>query len=398
MKKLSLYLIFLLLITGCAVNEKPAPKSNPNLPRVTVFSAYPDRNAVALKWNPVKNISGYYIQRYDEKLKKWVMIKVVDNPYRTLFVDTGLTPSTLYKYRIATFDKNKVPSLAKEVSQKTLPTIAPVIPLEIKPLQKGEVKIIYRPHPNERVAGYIIERFNDKNAKWEKLADLSPRYNVEYIDKGLQDGKIYKYRITAYTFDSLKSAPSNALIVSTYPKPPVVQNVKVTHNLPKKIVLTWAPLKNVKYYKIYTRGFLGFGYTPLAETNKTVYTDKIDKDGYKRFYKVTAVSVHDTESMLSKSPEIMGQTLPAPAKPLISTNITKSGVEFILSSPDNRAVKYIIVKKEGNVFNTKEKKFIVNSDKFADEDLKHKHSYTYEIYAVDKYGLVSKPNSVEVDF
>lgn len=398
MKKMALYLIGLLLITGCAVNNKPAPKSNPNLPAVQKFNAYPDRNAMALKWSAVKGMSGYYIQKYNNKTHKWTMLATINDPYRTLYVDTGLKPSTTYTYRIATFNKAKIPSLAKEVTQKTLPTVAPVIPLEIKPLQKGMVKIIFRPHPNERVEGYIIQRFNDKNAKWEDLANLTPRYNVEYIDKNLADGKIYKYRIIAYTFDGLKSLPSQTISVSTYPKPPVVENITATNNLPRKIVLTWSPVQGAKYYKIYTRNFLGFGYTPIAKTTQTTYTDKINKDGVTKYYKVTAVSVHDTESLLSKTPEVMGQTLPAPAKPLVSTNILPDGVQFIMSSPDDRAVKYLIVKKEGGLFNAKEHKYIVNGNRFFDKNVVHKHSYTYDIYAVDKYGLISKANSVEVDF
>jgi len=87
----------------------------------------------------------------------------------------------LYKFKIATF-KNQTPSLAKEISQKTLPSIAEVIPLEIKPLKKGSVKIIFRPHPNERVQGYTIQRYDDKSSKWRALKDIEPRYNVEYID------------------------------------------------------------------------------------------------------------------------------------------------------------------------------------------------------------------------
>jgi len=398
MKKLTLFLISLLLITGCAVNNKPAPKSNPNLPKVENFSAYPDRNAIALKWSPVASMSGYYIQKFNNKTHKWEMLTTVTNPFQTLYVDTNLKPSTTYTYRIATFNKSKVPSLAKEITQKTLPSVAPVIPLEVKPLQKGMVKIIFRPHPNERVEGYIIQRFNDQSAKWEELANLTPRYNVEYIDKNLQDGKIYKYRIIAYTFDGLKSQPSQVISVSTYPKPPVIENIQATNNLPKKIVLTWSPVPNAKYYKVYTKSFLGLTYTPIAKTKQTTYTDVVNKDGVTKYYKVTAVSIHDTESLLDKTPEVMGQTLAAPAKPLVSTNIKSDGVEFIFSSPDDRAVKYLVVKKEGNLFNAKEYKYIVHGNKFFDNKLQHKHTYNYKIYAVDKYGLISKANSVEVDF
>ena len=94
----------------------------------------------------------------------------------------------------------------------------------------------------------------------------------------------------------------------------------------------------------------------------------------------------------------MGQTLPPPAKPLVSTNILNKGVEFIFSSPDDRAVKYLVVKKEGNVFNAKEFKYIVNGNRFLDNRIANKHSYIYKIYAIDKYGLISEANEVKVDF
>lgn len=390
MKKWALFLITLMIITGCAVN-KPAPQSNPNLPKVSNFKAYPERNSMALKWNVVKGISGYYLQKFNFKTKKWDKTITINDPYQTLYVDTNLKPNTLYRYRIATFDKNKIPSLAIETQQKTMPTIAPVIPLEIKPLTKGEVKIIFRPHPNERVSSYIIQRFNDKNAKWENIATLEPRYNVEYIDKGLIDGKIYHYRIIAITFDDLQSKPSKELTISTFPKPPVVTNIRASVNLPKQIKITWSPVKNAAYYKIYKKKLLG--YTPIAKTKNTFYIDRINKDGENEYYKVTAVSIHQTESLLDKTPEVMGQTLDIPAKPIVSENITENGVELVMNSPDNRAVKFLIIKK-GQI----QKKYIINGNRFFDKETDKDHSVTYEIYAIDKYGLISKPTEMEVSF
>jgi fibronectin type 3 domain-containing protein len=390
MKKWALLVISLLIITGC-VSNKPAPKSNPNLPKVSEFKAYPERNFIALKWNAVKGMSGYYIQKFNFKEKKWDKTITINDPFQTLYVDTNLKPNTLYRYRIATFDKNKIPSLAKEIQQKTLPSVAPVIPLEIRPLTKGEVKIIFRPHPNERVKSYIIQRFNDKNAKWKNIITLKPRYNVEYIDKNLIDGKIYRYRIIAKTFDNLYSTPSKELTISTFPKPPIVSNIKASVNLPKEIKITWTPVKNASYYKIYKKSFLG--YKPIAKTKNNYYIDKINKDGETAYYKVTAVSIHQTESILDKTPEVMGKTLDIPAKPIVSTNITDKGIEIVMNSPDNRAVKYLIIKR-GQI----QKKYLVNGNRFLDKEIDKKHSIKYEIYAIDKYGLISKPTEMEVSF
>ena len=389
----------MILITGCAklTPTKQPIKSNPKLPVVKEFKAYPDRNAIALFWSPVPTMSGYYIQRYDFKHKKWVQIATIKNPYKSIYVDTKLKPAHIYKYKIATFDKNGIPSLAKQTQSSTLPPLSPVIPLEAKPLTKGSVKIIFRPHTNERVYEYIIERFNDEKAKWEEIDTLTPRLNVEYIDKDLKDGKIYKYRIIAKSFDDIKSLPSKTIVVSTYPKPPVILNVTATTNLPKKIVVKFSPVKNAIYYKIYISSTPN-GYFKFYKTTKSnTFVDYINKDGFIRYYKVTAVSAHKTESLLSETPAVMGETLPKPATPIVSTNRYSNTIEFIFTSPDNRAEKYLIIKKEKtSLFKSIEKKFITKSNNFKDT-INPKHSYEYKIYEVDKYGLISKkPAIVEV--
>ena len=399
MKKLVPFLIILLLMSGCATLNKPLPKSNPNLPTVKTFKAYPDRNAIALFWSVVPSMSGYYIQRFNAKTNKWEEIATIKDPYKSIYVDTGLKPGHLYKYKIATFNKNGTPSLAKEVKQATLPKLQPVVPLEAKPLTKGEVKIIFRPHPNERVCKYIIQRYNDKYTKWENLATISPRLNVEYIDKNLKDGKIYKYRIIAVTFDGIQSFPSTPIIVSTYPKPPVILHISASTNLPKEIKVTFSPVKGAAYYKVYISDIPDNGsFTFYKKIHSTIFIDHINKDGYTRYYKVTAVSPHGTESLLSDSPIAMGQTLPKPATPLVSTNRIGNKIDFIFTSPDNRAAKYLVVRKEEiSLLKSNTKKYIVHSNRFVDT-INPKYSYKYMIYEIDKYGLVSKkPAVVEVN-
>jgi len=398
MKKLIISAVILLLLTGCANLNKPAPKSNPNLPTVKEFKAYPDRNAIALFWSPIPKMSGYYIQRFDSKYKKWIQIATINDPFKSIYVDTKLKPNHLYKYRIATFNKNGVPSLAKETAQKTLPPLSPVIPLEARPITKGKLKIIFRPHPNERVKEYIIQRYNDKKTKWEDITTLQPRLSVEYIDSGLKDGKIYKYRIIAVSFDNIKSIPSKVIVASTYPKPPVVMNVKATINLPKKIVVTFSPVKDAVAYKIYISSSPNGNFEFYKKITSTAFTDYINKDGFIRYYKITAVSKYGTESLLSETPAVMGETLPKPAKPIVSTTRIGNQIEFIFTSPDNRAVKYLIIKKEKlGLFKSKKTKFIATSNRFVDT-ITPKHSYEYEIYEVDKYGLISqKPAVIEVD-
>ena len=393
-----IFLSILLIITGCVNPNKPAPKSNPNLPVVKDFKAYPDRNAIALFWTPIPSMSGYYIQRFNPTTKKWEQITTINDPYKSIYVDTNLKPNHLYKYRIATFDKNHIPSLAKEISQKTLNKLSPVIILEAKALNGHKIKLIFRPHRNERVKEYIIERFNNKNAKWETIAKLYPRLNVEYIDNNLKEGTLYQYRVIAKSFDNITSIPSKIIKVSTFNRPPIVMNVKASTNLPKKIKLTFSPVKGAIAYKIYISSYPNGPFRFYKKITSTTFLDLIPKDGYIRYYKVTALSPHNTESLLDNSPVVMGETLPPPSKPIVSTNRNGNFIELILSSADNRAAKYLIVRKEKiSMLKYKTKKFIVSSNKFVDK-IDPKHSYIYEVYEVDKYGLISKnPSIIEVE-
>jgi len=388
-----------MIITGCVQTPNKVVKPNPNLPIVKEFKAYPDRNAIALFWTPIPSVSGYYIQKYNNKLKKWSALVTIKDPFKSIYVDTNLKPNTIYKYRIATFDKNGVPSFAKEISQKTLERLSPVIILEAKPITKGKIKIIFRPHNNERVKGYIIKRFNNKTTKWETITTLTPRLNVEYIDNNLKDGTLYQYKIIAISFDNIKSLPSKTIKVYTFKKPPMVKNIIASKNLPKEIKITFSPVKEAIAYRIYISSYPEGPFRLYKEINSTTFIDKIHKDGYKRYYKITAVSKYNTESPLENSIVTMGETLPPPEKPTVSiVNKTPNSIEFLFSSPDNRANKYLIIKKEKlSLFKEDIKKFLVKSNHFKDK-INPKYSYEYKIYAIDKYGLISKnPATIEVE-
>jgi fibronectin type 3 domain-containing protein len=392
--KLLLTSLIILVITGCSVNNPPL-KSSPNVPQVTTFRSLSDRDAIALEWNMVlkPNIAGYYIQRSDND-KKYKTVAKIENKYVAHWTDTKLKPNHTYFYKISTFTTQGIPSFAKLLKAKTLANIAPVPWIVNGGLKaKGMVKIVFRPHPNERVAGYYVQRFNDSNSKWENIATLKPRLRAEYIDKGLVDGKLYRYRIVAFTFDGLQSPPSKVVMAQTLQKPMAIINVSASTIFPKKIILTWQKIPSAIEYKIYYSDSKNGNFSLLATTKNTKYIDTINKNGFSRFYKVTSVNKYGLESMMP-SVCVMGATLAIPSKPIVSIEQYAKSVKFILSSPDGRAVKYLIKKHTNNQtinIHNVHNGYIDNNDQ-------QKHTYTYDIYAIDANGLVSKPSEVEVEF
>ena len=383
----------ILLITGCTPNEPI--KSSPNIPQVGYIHSLSDRNAIALEWGIVnrENIAGYYIQRSKDK-KHYETIKKIKNRYQTHWCDTDVKPNHIYYYKISAYNLKGIPSFAKFIQAHTLGEIEPIPFIANANLKaKGMIKIIFRPNPNERIEKYKIQKFNDKNGKWETIATIKPRLSAEYIDKGLVDGKIYQYRIVSVSFDGLDSLPSKVLTAKTLQKPAIIIQAIATNDLPKQIHLSWNRVNSATKYNIYESDSSLGDFELKTSTTNNFYNDKINKNGAVRYYKITSVDKYGIESMMPQNP-VMGSTLSIPAKPIVSIIRGNNSIRFILSSPDGRAVKYLVKKDDGD----KILKIHNVHNGWTDTNIKPKKDYTYDIYSIDKNGLMSKPNEVEVSF
>ena len=72
----------------------------------------------------------------------------------------------------------------------------------------NSVKLIGVPHPDPRIQYYRVEKFNNTINKWIHLKTVNERLSVEYIDTGLDNNSTHKYRIKAFTFNDVESAPT----------------------------------------------------------------------------------------------------------------------------------------------------------------------------------------------
>ncbi|MRI58611.1 MAG: hypothetical protein C6H99_03785, partial [Epsilonproteobacteria bacterium] len=176
----------MIFLAGCGVQPKPAkPKVDTSLPTVTKIRTLSDITSIALEWTPVydERVDGYYLYR-GEKGKKLTRIATIDDRYSSHYIDKKLKPDTLYLYRMSTFTKDGVESRPSDVVEaKTLPIPESVTFFKAIDHLPREVKLIWRPHPYERVEWYIIERSEPGKREWKKIAQIKGRLNAEYIDK-----------------------------------------------------------------------------------------------------------------------------------------------------------------------------------------------------------------------
>ncbi|NPA63660.1 MAG: fibronectin type III domain-containing protein [Epsilonproteobacteria bacterium] len=390
----------LMLFSGCALQPTPAtkpPKADPTLPTVSKVKTLSDMTEVALEWTPIydERAKGYHIYRALEG-KTPKRIHTVKDRYSSHYLDRKLKPNTKYVYQITVFRDGSESYPSAPVVAKTLPVPDPVPFVSAIDHLPREVKIIWRPHPYLKVDGYLIERSRPEDREWKEIATLKGRLNAEYIDRGLEDNKTYYYRIIATTCDGVRSLPSKVVEANTKPRPAIVQGLEATKNLPKKIVVKWLPNKepDIVYYKVYRSIFEIGPYLSIAKTKRTEYVDPINKDGVKRYYKVTAVDKDELESFKQDVPAV-GTTLGLPLPPkIVEKSFDGKVVRFRWTSPDNRAVSYIVKKKEILSFFTRNEYTFkdIRSTTFSDDALKPDAKYIYTVYAVDRNGLVSEPS------
>lgn len=390
---LLLLAVSMALMSGCQRGPLPpeTPSINPNLPAVENIKTISDMTEIGFEWTPQydEGVAGYHLYRGTGE-GPLTRVATVNDRYASHYVDTGLTPETLYHYRMATFTTSKQESTPSAVvNAQTRPLLDSVPFVKAIVGLPNRVKLLWRPHPYERVGSYIVERNELNSDTWSRIAEVKGRLNAEYIDTGLKDNHVYRYRVMVRTFDGIISKPSEIIEAKTKPLPKMIEGIEATRTLPKKIILTWrpSPEKDISHYRIYRAPTSVLFYTFLAKTNESRFEDLINTNGADRYYKITAVDTDGLESLRQPNP-VMGTTLDIPLPPAITgVRQDASGVLITWSQVDQRAEKFEVIKKargDSQVIQG------ITSGQFLDHDVLKGVSYTYEVVAIDQYGLASK--------
>lgn len=388
--------VLVLFVSGCQNNPQPPKKPliDQTLPKLTDIKFLTEITEVGFEWKPSfdERVSGYYIYRSNPEVTgaKLQRIATITDKYTSHFVDTKLKPSTTYQYRFSAYSFDKRESIASDtIRATTKPLIESVSFIKSITGLPNRVKLIWRPHSSQRVASYIVERNEFSSTKWDVLGQVNGRLNAEYIDAGLKDNKVYRYRVKVKTYDGLLSKPSEIVEAGTKPLPIMIKNLTATVDVPKKIVLKWnsAIEKDFSYYKVYRAVNPLLFYSYLAKTIDTSYEDLINSNGSSYYYYVTTVDKDGLESPRQGSP-VTGTTLPIPSTVYItSSNHDGRSINLTWDTMDSRATRFNVIKE----YKDKKKIFTsITSNNFTDSDVARGIEYTYKVIAIDKYGLASK--------
>lgn len=302
----------ILLSSGCTnVMDNLYPASAPKVDNSIEIVNYnsiksiPDMANVGFEWEKVNDprVIGYnfYRTELDKGSSELKLVKVIDNKYATHYVDRGLEPKTKYAYQISSRVEGGIESRTTDAYVvQTLPRIVPIEFVQAISDMPNSVKLVWKPHQDKRVGYYRIEKYNTLINEWILLKTIKERLQVEYLDTGLDNNTSYKYRIKAFSFDDVESAPTKVVIGKTKALPAGATNIRTTNSEPKRIIISWnaSPTEDVVKYEIHRSAFKAFGYEKVKEVNANTleYIDTTDTAGKSYYYKIIAVDKDGLES------------------------------------------------------------------------------------------------------
>lgn len=396
----------LLIISGCTA--KPTPKKEPvvdeSLPTVvlTKNGTIADVNSIALEWEPIEDsrVEGIYIYKIQADKSSGSSddyYETVPNRFSTHYLDKKIEPNTKYNYYFKTY------SSKAESKKSPITTIASLAPMESVSWIHGRqnmprsAKIIWRPHVNEKVKAYVVQRRTLQDSEWRDIATVDGRLTAEYIDKDLKDNFTYKYCVRALTYDGILSKQSQEVTVTTKELPKEVSKIEATTNLPKLIKVTWdgGDAKDFLAYRVYRSTSIDGSYEMLGDTIKTSYVDSVEEDGKEYFYRISVVDKDKLESV-NINYSVLGRTLVRPATPsVIDAKFADGRVKLAWLNQDSRVKTFTIQKEyKKGLFETKISDFTnLTSQEFIDSDVIAGGTYYYKIFALDSNGIKSKPTA-----
>ena len=399
----------LLILSGCGA--KPTPKAEAVVDRtlpivkLTENGIFVDTNAVAFEWQSVNDerVNGVYI--YKTKMHSNVTgndyYDTVNNRFSTHYLDTKIEPDTKYYYYFRTFS-DKAESLRSEITSiNSLPVLESVSWIHSIQDMPRSAKIIWRPHTNQKVKSYVVQRRTLEEDVWEDVATIEGRLNAEFLDFGLKDKFVYKYRIMVLTFDNILSTPSQIVKVVTKELPQGVTNIVASKDLPRKIKITWdkSTYKDFLRYNLYRSKNVNDSYELIAKLQNNEFIDAISEDGAQYFYRVSVVDIDDLQSKYDTQ-SIQGLTLSKPKAPaILEAKLIGNKVQLIWNEVDPRTKSYVLFKS----FKTSWFKEIneeingINTKRFVDSNIEPNMTYYYKIFAVDKNSIRSEP-SIKIEF
>jgi fibronectin type 3 domain-containing protein len=185
-----------------------------SLPAIRQVNVLVEKSSVGFEWPAIKNADAKGINVYRAlpakgTKHKFYKIATINDHFATHYVDRTVKPNQRYLYTFTTYNLLHESPHGKILRVHTPSAYKAVEFVKVYLRASGVIKVLWKPHPNPRIAGYVIQRRLTKgDAKWRYLASVPGRLMPEYIDSSVAKGHQYSYRVIARSSSNVLSLPS----------------------------------------------------------------------------------------------------------------------------------------------------------------------------------------------
>ena len=246
--------------------------------------------SILINWITVTEASGYRIYRSDSASGSYILVGTSST---TSYTNTGLSPSTLYYYKVSTVHSKGESEQSSPISAmtQTEPDIQPPAGINASTLGTSSIQVSWSNVSG--ATGYKVYRSNSASGSYNFLGSVS---SSPYTDGGLSASSTWYYKVSSVK-DSQESAMSSSYASATTQSgsgsidyPPVMPTGLVVSSVSSgSITLTWNSVSTAASYNVYRSNTLNGTEAKLNTVTDTSYTDNVPA-GAAYYYKVTGVN------------------------------------------------------------------------------------------------------------
>ena len=332
-----------------------------------LLSASSVYGGVTVKWEKMNGAEKYRVFRKNADTGWFKVADTTGTSYTDKVVDSDNTYT--YTVRCLSADGKKFTSTFNTEGVSVHYIAAPVIS-KFENVANG-TKLTWG-----EVEGIDLYRVFRKNgSSWKKVADTA---DTTYTVTGLTSGTAYQYTVRGVNESGSFVSPYNSAGWKyTFLSAPVLSSVA---NAATGVTVKWAAVKGAAKYRVF-RKTTG-GWSKLADTTSTSYTDKTAKSGTKYSYTVRCVS-SDGKSFTSAF-DSKGKSVTYIAAPVLKSVAKVSGGVKFTFNKSTGAVKYRIFRKVGS--GGWKKLVDTTANTYTDKTVKSGTKYTYTARAITSDG------------
>jgi len=185
------------------------PKTPPKAPeRVSVT---PRGDGILVEWLAVEGATGYNVYRRDAQERAYGRPIHTAGPQERSWLDNTAKFGQSYIYTVTALAQQEPvveSAVTSEHEVRYVDRFPPPAATELVALaEPGRVRLVWRASEADDLAGYLVYRRAGDAGAFERLT-AKPVEAAEYVDKVVQGGKSYTYRVTAVDQAGNESAPS----------------------------------------------------------------------------------------------------------------------------------------------------------------------------------------------